>query len=113
VRQKGGHDTLVIPFGAVLIALWQFWLAILLALALQTATLLNLPSKVQIGLFMAICVAPMFLIVFRLLGDPTVWLENAFFFFVHYWFVVALLTLGTFFLVQRLALQRIQHLEFI
>jgi hypothetical protein len=110
---KGGHDTLVIPFGAALIALWQLWLATLLALALQMATLLNLPSKVQIGLFMAICISPMFLIVFRLLGDPTVLLENVFFFFVHQWILVTLLTLGTFILVQRMALQRIQHLEFI
>jgi hypothetical protein len=110
---KGNHDTLLIPFGAVLIALWQLWLAILLALALQTATLLKIPSKAQIGLFMAICFAPMFAIIFRLGGDPTALLENTFFFFVDHWGLNALLTLGLFVLVQRMALRRVQELEFI
>ncbi len=110
---KAGHDTLVIPFGAVFVALWQLWLAIFLALALQIATLLTLPSKAQIALFMAICFAPMVILVFHPLGDPTAMLENVFFIFVHHGILVALLTLGVFVFVQRMALKRIQHLEFI
>ena len=110
---KEGHDTFVIPFGAVLVALWQLWLAILVALALQTATLLTLPSKVQMGLFMAICFAPMFLITFRLWGDPTAMLENVFFSFTHHWGLIALLTLGVFALIQWMALKRIRNLEVI
>ncbi len=110
---KAGHDSLVIPFGAVFVAFWQLWLAILLALALQTATLLTLPSKAQIALFIAICFAPMLIFVFHLLGDPTAMLEKIFFVFVHHGFLVALLTSGVFAFVQRMALKRIQHLEFI
>jgi len=110
---KEGHDAFVIPLGAVLVALWQLWLAILLALALQAATLLTLPSKIQIGLFMAICIAPVFMITFRLWGDPTMMLENVFFFFAHHLALIALGTLGGFVLIQRMALQRIQALELI
>jgi hypothetical protein len=110
---KEGHDTFVIPWGAVLVAFWQLWLATLLALALQTATLLTLPSKLQIGLFMVICLAPMFVVTFRLLGDPTIILEKVFFLFVDHWALVALLTLEAFIFVQCLALKRIQHLEII
>jgi len=110
---KAGYDQLVIPFGAVLVALWQLWLAILLALALQTATLLMLPSKVQIALFMTICIAPTLIVILHPWGDPTAALEHVFFFFVHHGVLVALLTLGVFAGVQRAALNRIQHLEFV
>ena len=108
---KAGHNTLVIPFGEMLIAFWQLWMTVVLALALQTTTLLVLPSKVQMGLLMAICLAPMFLITFKLWGDPTMALEKLFFVFAHHWVLIALLTLGVFVLVQRMAAKRIQSLE--
>jgi len=104
---------LVIPFGNVLIALWEFWLAVLLALALQLVTLLNFSSKVKMGLFMAISLGPMLMIAFNPFGVQEAVMENVFFAFVHYWALVAVLTSGAFILVQRLALKRIQHMEFV
>jgi hypothetical protein len=62
---------------------------------------------------MVIGLAPMFVISFGVLGDPTKILENVFFFFARHWGLTALFTLGAFALVQRMALQRIQHMEFI
>ena len=113
VISEGGINTLIIPFGAVLIALWQLWLAILMALAIQTATLLPLPSKVQMGLLMVLCFAPMFMVSFRLLGNPTMILENVFFWFAHHWIMNTIFTLGVFVFVQRMALTRIENLEII
>jgi hypothetical protein len=104
---------LVIPFGNVLVALWEFWLAVLLALALQWVSLLILPSKIQIGLLMAISVGPMLMISFNPFGVQEALMENVFFAFVHYWAVAILLTSGVSVLVQRMALKRIRHLEFI
>lgn len=40
-------------------------------------------------------------------------LENVFFIFAHHWVLTALVTLGAFGLVQRVALKRIQDLEII
>ena len=40
-------------------------------------------------------------------------LENVFFFFTNHCVLIVLFTLGAFALVQRMALQRIQQLEFI
>jgi len=110
---KTNHDMLVVPFGAVLIALWEFWLVILLALAVQMATVLILPSKVQIGLIVAISFAPMLMVTFSPFGEQAALIENLFFFFAHHWALIALLTLGAFVLVQRIALQRIENLEVI
>jgi hypothetical protein len=110
---KAGNDTLLIPRGAVLIALWQLWLATLLALGLQAATLLTLPSKTQIGLFMVLCFAPLLITTFPLLGDPTPFLEHVFFFFVHHGVLVFLSTIGGLALVQWLALNRVEELEVI
>jgi hypothetical protein len=110
---KTNHDMLVVPFGAVLIALWEFWLATLLALALQTMTLLTLPSKVQIGLLMAISLAPMLMITFSPFGERAAVIESTVFFFMHYWCLIALFTLAAFILVQGIALKRTQDLEVI
>jgi hypothetical protein len=110
---KGGSDTLIIPFGAVIIALWNFWLAILLALALQACTLLTIPPKLQIGLFMTISLAPMFMIALPVFGAPTMMLENGFFFFAHHCFLFALFTLAAFIFVQQMAINRIEGLDLI
>lgn len=110
---RAGHDTFVIPFGAVWVAIWQFWLAILLALALQGATLLTLPSRIQIGLFTAICLTPMLMIMFRFREDPTAMLEDVVFFFIQHWVLIAGWTLGALALVQWLARRRIEDLEMV
>jgi len=107
------HDTFVIPFGATQTALFQFWLTILLALVLQTATLLILPPKVQTWMLIGICMVPMFLLGFVPFAELTTMMENAFFFFANHWPLIALLTFGAFVLVQRIALQRIENLEVI
>jgi hypothetical protein len=111
--RKGSFATLIVPNGALLVAFWQFWLTILLALALQVTSHLGLPSKLQMGLLVAICVVPPFMVAFHLLGNPTPLLEYTLFIFAHHWITIALGTLGVFVFVQRKALTRIEDLEII
>jgi hypothetical protein len=111
--RKGSFATLIVPNGALLVAFWQFWLTILLALALQATSLLELPSKMLIGLLVAICVVPTFMVAFHLLGNPTPILEYTLFIFAHHWITIALGTLGVFVFIQRKALTRIENLEII
>jgi len=106
-------DTLVIPQGALLIALWQLWLAFAIALALQVATVVPSTPKLQTGLLIAISLSPALLVCLNLNGKHPMFTEYAFFFFAHYSLLVTLLTLAAFLLVQRLALRRIQDLEII
>jgi hypothetical protein len=111
-KPKATHDTLVIPFGSMLLKLWEFWLVVCLALALQAVVLVKLPAKIQTGLFMGIGMSP-FLLVSDLFWNSSTIAENAFFFFAHHWSLIALFTLGAFILVQRIALKRIQEVEVI
>jgi hypothetical protein len=106
-------DVLVVPFGVMLIAFWQLWLVIFLALAMQTATVLTLSPKVQGGILVAICQAPVLMFILDPIGKHPMLMENVFFFFAHHWLLIALFTLGLLVLVQRIALQRIQELEVI
>jgi hypothetical protein len=102
---KANHDILVIPFGALLIALWVFCLTICIALILQMAILLMLPIPIQWGILTGICMV--------LLFTSQTKTENAFFFFAHHWPLISLLALGTFVFIQWLALKQIQNLEII
>lgn len=111
-KPKATHDTLVIPFGSMLIKLLEFWLVVCLALALQVVVLVKLPAKIQTGLFMGIGMSPFFL-VSDLFWKSSAMAENGFFFFAHHWSLIALLTLGAFVFVQWIALKRIQELEVI
>jgi len=111
-KPKATHDTLVIPFGSMLIELWEFWLVLCLAFALQVVVLVKLPAKIQTGFFMGICMSPL-LFVSDLFWKSSTIAENGFFFFAHHWSLIAMLTLGAFVLVQWIALNRIQELEVI
>ena len=107
------HDTLIIPFGAVLIALWEFYLTALLAFAMQATMALTLPPKIQMSLLTVVSQTPLLLLVLNLSGKHTMLMEYAFFFFVHHWVFIVLFSLGMIVLVQSIALKRIQHLELI
>jgi hypothetical protein len=114
VRLPGAyHDTLVIPWGATLIALWQLWLVILFALALQVTTLLSLPQNIQIGTIVGICFVPLLTMAFSPFRDELALMEGCFFVFVHNWAFIVIATMGAFVLVQRIAQKRIQDLEII
>lgn len=112
-KAKATHDTLVIPHGSLLISLWEFWLVLLIALALQVTTLLP-PFKGQVGILMGVCMSPLlFTTVLDFAGKSTPVAENAFFFFVHYCGTIGLASLGAFALIQWIALIRIQDVEVI
>jgi len=104
-KPKANHDTLVIRFGALLIALWVFCLTIFIALILQMAMLFMLPVSIQWGILTAICTVSIF--------SSQTKMESSFFFFANHWVLLSLLALGTFFFVQLIALKRIQNLEII
>lgn len=105
------HDTLVIPHGAVLIALWQFWLVLLLALALQAATLPRFSAKVQRGILLGICLLPVLLVVFTPYGEHPARLENAFFLFASRWKDVVVLTLGAAVLIEGMVVKQTPRFE--
>ena len=112
VAPKSDHGVLTIPYGALLVAVWNLWLAFLLALILQACTLLNLPARLLIGLLMALCVVPSTLLVlFHFRSDVQRMSEDAFLFFALHGFFVVLLTFAAFLFVQRLVLKRIQDLD--
>jgi hypothetical protein len=102
-----------IPFGAVLIALWQLWVAFLLGLALQGTMLLTLPRNALIGILMALCFLPILVTGLRSFGNQSTAVEGTFFFFVDHGMLVALFTFGAFVLVQSIALKRLRDLELI
>jgi hypothetical protein len=102
-KPRGNHDTLVIPFGALLIAFWIFCLTIVIALILQMAMLLMFPIPIQWGILIGIC-------MISLLASQSK-MENAFFLYTHHWQLISLFTLGAFVFVQRFAFKRVQSLE--
>ena len=110
---KATRETLLIPFGSVLICCWQTWVVILFALALQTSTLLALRTRMQMFISMALGIGPILLLALIPFGDQTAVMRMSFFLFVHHWVSITFLTFGIFVCVQLMALKRINELEVI
>jgi hypothetical protein len=120
--QVGGYDkTLVIPSGALLIARWDVFVALGIALILQMRMLFRSPSKNMFGSFFGILFGTYFLAWLVLIMmfpplrpplGPTPY-EYAFFFFARYPALSWVLALEAFLFVQSMALKRIKGFEVI
>lgn len=116
------YNALVIPSGALLIARWDLFAAIMIALILQIAMFFT-SSKAQIGLlyglasmfgtviiiyfFASVAIA----MTFPHYDNHTTLFEHGFFFFAHRGFLLTLFALEAFVLVQWIALKLIEKLE--
>jgi hypothetical protein len=119
------YDALMIPSGALLIARWDLFAAIIVALALQIGMFFpRSSSKVRIATFNGMLNAYGMLIGIYLIAwafvammfpsDTHITLfERGFFFFAHRGFLLTLFALEAFIFVQWIALKRIQALELI
>jgi hypothetical protein len=117
------YDALVIPSGAFLIARWDLFAAIILALTLQIGMFFASSSKVQSETFYRMFSAggTVFIIyfigsvvidmVFPQFNSHTTLFEHAFFFFAHRGFLLTVFALEAFVFVQWIALKRIKHFE--
>ena len=117
------YDTLVIPSGALLIARWDLFASIIVALTLQMGMFSISSSKVQAdpfyGMFSAygtliiifFFASVAFRMTFPQLDQHTTLFEYGFFFFAHRGFLLTLFALEAFVLVQWIALKRIQRSE--
>jgi hypothetical protein len=118
--RKATYDTtLMIPYGAVKIALWDLVGAMAIALFLQL-TMLSTPSTKFRGMsfFGSLVIIYLFGSVFIAMTSPqflnhiTLY-ERAFFYFMHHVLWISLWTAGAFLLVQGIALKRIQRFDVI
>jgi hypothetical protein len=102
---KHGENTLVAPWGYIMLATAQFLFAAIATLALQLFALAQLPSKLKVGLFVGSAIAVLLAFQWTSIVEP------CFFIFTRHWLIITPAVLASIIAAQWLAAKSASNLE--